>query len=364
MSGALPVNATPHPAAWPWASNSAMISPQFAAERSKGEEAMRRFFGANLMSSSLAVLLFAASLAPVHAAEKLRVAKVVPFAWSFTPLDIGIAAGIFAKHGLDIEESASAGDAKLQQLLASGSIDIGIGSGPGMAFIAKGVPAKAVAAMFGAPQNMAVMVGYDSDIKSVADLKGKKLGCTTVGSLTDWIGARINQKEGWGSDGITVVPIGGMPPARAAIKTHQIDGYIGALETGYALEEAKEWRVITAATPFVDQFITHVLFARDELIAQHPDTVRAFLQGWFETIAFMKANKEKSVEISAKVINVTPAVAARVYDEQIAGFSTDGTFNAEGVATLKKSFIEMDLLKDVPPDNVLFTTQFVPVKIG
>ena len=58
-----------------------------------------------------------------------------------------------------------------------------------------------------------------------------------------------------------MVPIGGMPPARAAIKTHQIDGYIGALETGYALEEAKEWRVITDATPFVDQFITHVIFA-------------------------------------------------------------------------------------------------------
>ena len=53
-----------------------------------------------------------------------------------------------------------------------------------------------------------------------------------------------------------------------------------------------------------------------------------------------------------------------VYDEQIAGFSTDGTFNAQGIETLKKSFIEMDLLKDVPPDNVLFTTQFVPVKAG
>ena len=121
---------------------------------------MRRMFRAALTCA--AALLLAASFAPAQAAEKLRVAKVVPFAWSFTPLDIGIAAGIFAKHGLDIEESASAGDAKLQQLLASGSIDIGIGSGPGMAFIAKGVPAKAVAAMFGAPQNMAVMVGYDS----------------------------------------------------------------------------------------------------------------------------------------------------------------------------------------------------------
>jgi NitT/TauT family transport system substrate-binding protein len=209
-----------------------------------------------------------------------------------------------------------------------------------------------------------VMVGYDSPIKTVDDLKGKKIGVTTVGSLTAWIGERINQKMGWGDNGIDVVPIGGMPPARAAVRTHQIDGYIGALEAGYMLEEAKEWRVVTAATPFVDHFITHVIFARDELIEQHPDTVRAFLQGWFETIAYVKAHKDQTVEISAKVVNLSPTVAARAYDEQIGGFSTDGAFDPLAVATLKKSFIDMGLLKDVPADDVLFTTQFVPVKVG
>jgi|SRR5579883_793877 len=311
-----------------------------------------------------AALPLAARLTPARANEPLRVAKVVPFAWTFTPLDIGMQEGIFAKHGLDIEESASSGDAKLQQVLAAAGADIGIGSGPGMAFSAKGAPVKAVAAMYGSPRNMAVMVGYDSPIKTVADLKGKKLGCTTVGSLTAWIGTRINEKEGWGKDGIEVVPIGGMPPARAAIKTHQIDGYIGALESGYKLEEEKEWRVITTAAPFVDHFITHVLFARNDLIDKHPDTVRAFLEGWFETIAFMKKNKEKSVEISAKVIDVSPAVAARAYDEQMPYFSTDGTFDPQAVATLKQSYIQMGLLKEAPPDSALFTTQFVPVKVG
>lgn len=306
----------------------------------------------------------AARIAPARAAQKLRVAKVVPFAWTFTPLDVGLQRGIFSKYGLDVEATASTGDAKLQQLLTADSIDVGIGSGPGMAFAAKGVPAKAVAEMYGAPRNMAVMVGYDSAIKTVADLKGKKLGCTTVGSLTAWIGERINRKQGWGKDGITMVPIGGIPPARAAIKTHQIDGYIGGVETGYSLEEAKEWRVITTATPFVDHFITHVIFARSDLMEQHPDTLRAFLKGWFATIAYMKAHKDDAVAISAKVINVSPSVAARAYDEQIDGFSADGTFDPQAVSVLKQSFLEMGLLKQTPPDNVLFTTRFVPVKVG
>src|SRR5580692_11221210 len=272
---------------------------------------MRRFFWASVTSGLMSMAVLLPWLAPAQAAEKLRVAKVVPFAWSFTPLDIGIQAGIFAKHGLDIEASASSGDAKLQQLLTSGSVDIGIGSGPGMAFIVKGVPAKAVAEMYGVPRNMAVMVGYDSPVKAVADLKGKKLGCTTVGSLTEWIGTRINQKEDWGSNGITMVAIGGMPPARAAIKTNQIDGYIGALETGYSLEEAKEWRVITAATPFVDHFIALVIFATNDVINSNPDLVRACLQGWFETIAYVKTHKAESVSISAKVLGLSESVVSR-----------------------------------------------------
>jgi NitT/TauT family transport system substrate-binding protein len=326
------------------------------------EDAMRRFLKTSLTCGAVALL--AALGSPAHATEKLRVAKVVPFAWTFTPLDIGMQTGIFARHDIEIEASASSGDARLQQLLTAGSIDIGIGSGPGMAFAVKGVPARAVAAMYGLPRNMAVMVGYDSPIKTVDDLKGRKIGVTTVGSLTAWIGERINQKEGWANNGIEVVPIGGMPPARAAIKTHQIDGYIGALEIGYKLEEVKEWRVIATATPFVDHFITHVIFARNEFVQQHPDQVRAFLQAWFETIAFMKANKQKTVEISAKVIDVSEAVAARAYDEQMDAFSTDGTFDPQAVTVLKKSFIEMGLLQEVPDDSALFTTQFVPVKVG
>lgn len=315
-------------------------------------------------SRAFLCLLVMLLVAPAHATEKLRVGKAVAFAWTFTPLDIGIQTGIFAKHGLEIEASDATGDAKLQQALTADSLDVGIGSGPGMAFMAKGVPAKAVAAMAGVPRNMAVMVGYNSTAKTVDDLKGKKLGVTTVGSLTDWIGKRINALKGWGAEGITTVPIGGMPPARAAIKTGQIDGYIGALETGYALEEAKEWRVITTATPFVDDFITHVFFVRDDVIAKRPEAVRAFLKGWFETIAFMKANKDKTVEITSKVLNLSPAVISRAYDEQIPIFSTDGTFDPKAVAALKQSFIEMGLLKEIPDDKVMFTTQFVPVKAG
>ena len=92
--------------------------------------------------------------------------------------------------------------------------------------------------------------------------------------------------------------------------------------------------------------------------------MRAFLRGWFDTIAFMKANKDKTVEITAKVIKLSPSVVSRAYDEQISIFASDGVFDPKALAVLKQSFIEMGLLKDIPDDKVLFTTEFVPVKSG
>src|SRR6185436_19709462 len=308
----------------------------------------RRF---NIALRWVAAVVVVSLAVPAIAAEKLRVGKAVPFAWTFTPLDVGMQTGIFAKHGLEIDASAFGGDARMQQALSADGIDIGIGSGPGMAFMAKGVP-----------RNMAVMAGFNTPIRTVEDLRGKKLGVTTVGSLTDWIGKRINAQKGWTTNGITTVPIGGMQSARAAVKTGQLDGYIGALESGYELEENKEWRVITSAAPFVEHFITHVFFVRNDVIEKRPNVVRAYLQGWVDTIAFMTANKDKTVEITSKVINVSPSVVARAYDEQIGIFSTDGSFDPKGVEVLKHSFIEMGLLKEIPDDKVMFTTEFVPVK--
>jgi NitT/TauT family transport system substrate-binding protein len=57
-------------------------------------------------------------------------------------------------------------------------------------------------------------------------------------------------------------------------------------------------------------------------------------------------------------------VIARAYDEEVGIFSDDGVFDPKAVAVLKQSFIEMGLLKEIPEDKVMFTTQFLPVKAG
>ncbi|HEV8014218.1 MAG TPA: ABC transporter substrate-binding protein [Stellaceae bacterium] len=299
---------------------------------------------------------------PAAAADQVRAAKASNVAWSFIELDVGVAEGIFAKQGIELEISALGGDAKLQQALAAGSIDFALGSGPSMAFAAKGAPAKAVAAFAGAPRNISVIVAADSSIKSVADLKGKLLAVTTAGSLTDWLAHRMAITEGWGLDGIKTVALGTFDASTSALVTHQIDGNMGATEAGYLLEEKGVGRVLVGMEKYAPHFITHVVFARNDLIASNPDLVGRFLKGFFGSIAFMKANRDKTIEIAEKVLGQSPAVAGKTYDYEISMLETDGHFDPDAVAVLKDSFVDMHILDTKPGDDQLFTTKFLPVK--
>src|ERR1700682_4996237 len=109
--------------------------------------------------------LFTVALLAVSAhaasAETLRVGKAGREAFSFVPLDIGVRTGIFKTHGLDVEIANFGGDAKLQQAMAADSIDISLGSGPGLAFIVKGSPVKGIAAMAGPALLFALVVRND-----------------------------------------------------------------------------------------------------------------------------------------------------------------------------------------------------------
>ena len=60
--------------------------------------------------------------------------------------------------------------------MAANAVDVGLGSGPGLAFIAKGSPVKGIAAMAGPPLIFALVVRADGSVKTIDDLKGRKVG--------------------------------------------------------------------------------------------------------------------------------------------------------------------------------------------
>lgn len=318
---------------------------------------IRNFFGIAL---ALAASVFASASA--HALDTLHVGKAIDVLWVYTPLDVGVQKGIFAKYGLDVQISVMPGDAKFQQALVAKSIDIGLASGTSMALSAKGSPAIAVAAYAGAPRNFSVNVAADSSIKTVADLKGKLLAVATNGSLPEWLIKRLSLHEGWGIDGIRVTASGGFEASVAAMMTHSVDGFMGATEAGLQLQAQGRARVITNMEQYVPHFITQVVSTRTDFVAEHPDLVDRFLKGLFASVAYVKHNKAESVAIATQVLHQNPKVMDETYDSELSMLSNDGAFDPAAIKVLEDSFVDMGILSDRPPDDKLFTTRFLPVK--
>ena len=315
--------------------------------------------------SVLAALLAAIALwpgGPALALDQVRLGKAVPNSFAFGAAEVGIEAKIFEAEGIAVEVTSFRGDAQLQQALAAGGVDVGLGSGPGLGFRAKGAPAIGVAAMYGPPANLALVLPLDTPIRTIADLKGKRIGVTTAGSLTDWLVRELSRQQGWGSDGMQILALGQMQARLAAIQRGELDGMVIEAATGYELEEAGKAKNFLLFGDIAKDFYTHVIFASDDLIEKRPDLLRRLLRGWFKTIAFMRANKDFAVASEAKTIEVKPSIAAKIYDAQISGFSPDGAWNPAAIDVIRHSLKELGILSVVPEAKAIYNDQFVPVR--
>ena len=313
-----------------------------------------------LAGTAMALAMSIAMGAPAQAADKLRVGKAQAQPFTFAPLDIGIEEGIFAKHNLEIEAVNFPGSANLQRGITADAIDIAVGSGPELAFIAKGNPELGVAAMANEPSLLVLITQKDSAIKKVADLKGKLISVSTKGSLTGWLVKELARQQGWGPEGINMVELGTDTAQVAAMRVNQTNGMVLDVATAYKMEEEGNGHIVVNFGTIVKDFHIHVIYASNKIMTEHPEQVREFLAGWFDTIAFMKANKPEAVRIGAKVGRVSEEIESKVYDELISTFSTDGKFEPKAMAALARSFVELGTLPTEPDMSKLYTEKFLP----
>jgi ABC-type nitrate/sulfonate/bicarbonate transport system substrate-binding protein len=311
---------------------------------------------------SLVLVAFLAVMAPHEgsAQEKLRVGKAVAESFAFIPLDVGLQHGIFKRHGLDIEITAFGGGARLQQAMAADSLDIGVSAGPELALLEKGAPVKGVAMPFGPPVYLMLLVRPGDAVKSAADLKGRKIGVSSARSLTGWLTIELSRQQGWGARGIELV---GSPPrtSLASMKTGQIDGMVTDITFALRAEQSGEGRILLGFGDLVKDFHTHIIYASNKLIAGKPETIRRFNAGWFDTIAFMRANKAETVKTAMAVLELPQQIAEPTYDKLMPVFSRDGKFDDKALATLARSFVDLELLPSEPKDlRRHLTEEFLP----
>lgn len=319
---------------------------------------MHRFHMA-ASAAAIAALFCSVLTAAAVANDRVVVGKAVPIGFIFMPVDIGVKAGIFAKDGFDVEVQGLAGDAKLNQAMAAGSVDIGIGGATDLAFEAKGSPTMAVAAMSNSAAWLGLIVPAQSPIATVKDLRGKRIAVTTPSSLTYYVVRELSRQQGWGPDGIVTVPLGAPSTYLAALKAGQVDGATSSIENGYALEEKHEGRVLLSYG-VIGPVESMAVFATDAMVEKRPEVLRRFLKSWFETIAYLKMHRAEALAIMKGPYS--DAAEEKVYDRVVESLSSDGKFPPEAMEKLGKSFAELGLVEpDAKVDLAsLYTEKFLP----
>ncbi|HVA13531.1 MAG TPA: ABC transporter substrate-binding protein [Stellaceae bacterium] len=303
-----------------------------------------------------------AAALPAQAMDKVRAGKAIGSLWAFLPLDIGVAQGLFAKYGIEVEISDLGSGPKLQQALASDSIDVGLSAGSDMAFSVKGSPVLTVAAFAEEPRSVVIMVGANSPIEKPGDFKGKLVAMPGVGSVAEWLLWRMAIAEGLGKDGIRSVAQGSVAANLAALRSGQVDGMIGPLEVGFMLEDRHEGRIVVHLAQYAPHFHAHIIFARTAFIADHADVLKRFLQGFFAAVRLMKDDQALDTETAVRVLHQSPSIADRSYDAEAGMLIDDGRFDPKAIAVIKKSWVELGILDREPSDDQILTTRFVPVK--
>jgi NitT/TauT family transport system substrate-binding protein len=311
-----------------------------------------------LAATAIAVTVFAASGASADTVLRLGKAQANQFA--FIPADIGVETGIFKKHGIALDISAFAGDAKMVQALTAASLDVALGGSPSFSAIVKGAPMKAVAAFSDAPNIIMLTVLKDGPIKTVDDIKGRTVSVSGNGSLTFWLTQQLSHRLGWGDDGIKIVPLGASEAQIAALMTHQIDGTTTDSVTVEKFVESGNGRILVKYGDYFKDFVSSCIYASDNLISSNPDALRAFIAGWFETIAFMRDHKQVTIDITVKNIGVSPGVAAAIYDDTMPVMTLNGHFNPKALDLLATSFVDMHLLPDKPDMSKFLTEAYLP----
>ena len=314
---------------------------------------------ASLVLASL-VMMSAFGATAFAAPDKLRIGTPEAVGFNFYMLDAGIDLGIFRKYDLDIERIDVEGGAKLHQAMAAGSLDIALGGGTDLLFVAKGSPEKAVAVLGTAPANLAVLVRGDSPIKTIEDLKGKKIAATTVGSLTSWFAQEIARREGWGVDGVTLVYLGGNESRLAGLATKTVDAVSGSIEVGHIRGAQGKYRMIVKGGAFVHDFVASVIYASNATIAERPDALRRFLKGWFETVAYLRRHKQEAIPLMAKIMKAPEDAVARIYDDEIDSYPTDGRFDRHSLHIVEQALVDFHRIDKMPDDSALLTEAYLP----
>jgi NitT/TauT family transport system substrate-binding protein len=270
---------------------------------------------ARTLAMALAAAAVLAATLPAQAADLLKLTVGQRGNWDTSIAYLGEKAGIFKKHGIELEIIYTSGSGETLQPVVSGSVELGfaVGTQGAMAAYAKGAPVRII----GAEATGAADYWYakaSSPIKSLPDTNGHTIAFSTNGSSTQSIvRAFIDEFK------LTAKPMAtGNPSATlTAVMSDQVDVGWASPPFGLKEQEAGQIRVVAKATDaaLVRGQTIRVIVANAQALEKKKEVIDRFMEAYRETIDYMYSDNPQVLKDYAAFVQVPEATAKRVRDE-------------------------------------------------
>jgi NitT/TauT family transport system substrate-binding protein len=229
--------------------------------------------------------------------EKLRLTYSA-IAGSQASFWIPYEAGIFRKHGLDVELLYVGGGGRAAQVVQSGEVPIGTFTGG--AVVNANLAGGDLVIIASSLNVFTFAVIAKPEIRRVEELKGKKIGISRFGSATDF-GLRFAESQ-WPikrQRDFAVIQMGGVTDILAGLKSGAIDA--GVINAELAILARRDgFRDVADISKMGLSFPTSSIVTTRSYIKRSENTVRKFVRAYVEGVHYSKTQRAFSVQVMSK----------------------------------------------------------------
>jgi NitT/TauT family transport system substrate-binding protein len=225
------------------------------------------------------------------------------------PFGVARAKGFFKQEGIDVTGiiTSAGGGTSLRNMLAGGVPYGEVNPGVVVAAIQQGADLKLIADNVLTVAEFVWAVKPDSPIKSIKDLKGRKIGYTNPRSTSQGLAMLLLTKAGLKGDDAELVRTGGFGEGIAALETGLID--VAPIAEPLWSQYQSKYRAVAKASDLLPPLDNVVGVTTVNMAAQRGDFIRAVIRARRRAVEFMVADPDAAGDIVAKDYNIAPGVA-------------------------------------------------------
>jgi len=285
-------------------------------------EQPRRFFLALII---ILCVLTADSYAQAPSAEKALIAVPSP-ALSMLPVFFAQDRGLFKKEGIDPVIVMMSG--RLQAIaLGTGEIDYAASVETILRSTMQGMPFKIIVYT---NSKMSVVLVTSPEIKTVADLRGKAVGVTSLGGGLEYALREILLQQGKLNPDRDVRAVSlGMPEQMAGLAAGSLHGAM--LVPPYdGLMARKGYRRLVSAVDLLE-YPQGGIATTDKKLREKPAQVKRILRAMLQALNEIRSERDRTVNYIAGRWKIDHELAAQSYDIMVRSFSKDGSASAKSI---------------------------------